>query len=137
MRALLFSLAASLAAATAITPNADACFNAIQPEVLGVSDHFGRGAFVVLDAPAPASVQWRQLWPHSYDSTSIADAPALVAPVEVVLIGTSGTRSIKTSRVVYLRPAWGFDGKAHLALEVDLAKGERLMNARLAGRMLM
>jgi hypothetical protein len=127
-------LAASLVALAASLPlhHADACGRMEAPHMFAVSQHYNHHTFVVLDEAAPADAKWRQLWPDSYDYTRIADAPALDAPMELTLLGPSGTRVVTTTKRVYLEDSFG-DRTPHVALEVDVDDEEQF-DVAIAGR---
>jgi hypothetical protein len=135
MRFLPHLLAAVLATTTLSAQVASACggsyvdFNPA-PRVLAVSTHHlnpgGPGprndrAFVVLaqSSDAVSNDDWDFIAPRTFDATQLAVLSPLATPMEVTLVGPSGTRVVKTKQQVALRR--GLTGKQQrLALEVPL-----------------
>jgi hypothetical protein len=125
-------LIAAAVASLMPTPNAEACGGygdfLPTPSVMVVSSHAARAnpsagfrqrSFVVFGQDAEAAqLSWRRLAVHSYDSTEIAAMKRLESPVELTIVGETGTRVVKTSRQVALRGSWQFEG-AKLAVEID------------------
>jgi len=132
MRTPLLIAAVAGLASLMPTPNAEACGGYGEflptPTVMVVSSHAARAnpsagfrqrSFVVFGQEAAAAkLSWRRLAEHSYDSTEIAAMKRFATPVELTLVGATGTRIVKTSRQVALRGSWQFDG-AKLGVEVD------------------
>lgn len=132
MRTLLIAAAAALSAMP--SSRADACGGYVrEPQVLVVSTHHlpraeggaRRRMFVILDERAPEGLAWTRLAPGSYDDAKIASAPPLAEPMEVTLVGPSGTRTVKLRERVYLASSWQWR-QPTAALEVEPAPGEEL-----------
>ena len=128
-------LALSLTALAAVIPanHADACGPMPAPHMLAISHH-GHHTFVVLDEAAPKDANWRQLFPDSYDYTRIADAPDLEAPVELTLLGRSGTRVVTATHRVFLDDAWTVPMQRHVAFEVEGLDNQDWFEVAVVGR---
>lgn len=132
MRNLLIALAAVIAVPAMPAAPAEACGPyMMEPEVMPVSTHFTfrddgggrRRTFVILGNSAPEGLAWTPLAPRSYDTTQIAAAPLLDAPVELTLVGPSGMRTVKLRKQVYLAASWRWQEPVS-ALEVEVGEQE-------------
>jgi hypothetical protein len=85
--------------ALAFAPPADAC-GPVPPRVYLMSSyrHYtSHGHTLVrLAQPVNGAPAWQQADPMSYDSTAIAPASPLAAPMTVTLVGEHGTREVRT-----------------------------------------
>jgi hypothetical protein len=147
MRFLPHLLAAVLATTTLTTQIAAACGGYADfkpaPRVLAVSSHsivdtkqhWTRRAFVVLEQSIEADDSaWKWLAPYTYDPTHILTIGRLAKPMEVTLVGPSGTRVVKADQQVALSRSWhiGHEQK-RIALEVPVAERDQFTVA-IAGR---
>lgn len=147
MRFLPPLLAALLATTTITTSVAFACGDPRPvdpaPRVLAVSTHGFVGtherwthrAFVVLEKSIDADDSaWKWLAPATYDATHILMMSRLATPMELTLVGPSGTRVVKADKQVALSRTWGIGvGQKRLALEVPVGNRDRFSVA-IAGR---
>ena len=61
-----------------------------------------------------------------YDSSRIAPAPELATPIQLTLLGPSGTRVVTATQQVYFDDAWDLDQRGgHRALEIKTDRMER------------
>jgi hypothetical protein len=147
---LLTTLAAALALSTSLTAtttrSADACggrYEPPAPRMLLVSSHgihhgprWSTRAFAVLETGVElgANPKWQPLAPMTYDATRILPLSRLAKPMELTLVGSSGTRVVKTDKQHALSQDFhiGFD-QTRAALELPVKRNERFTIA-LAGR---
>lgn len=147
MRILPQLLVTVFATTTLTTEIAAACGDYVQvdpaPRVLAISTHYvldgersTNRAFVVLERSIEPQrdKQWDLLAPGTFDTTRFLVLPRLASPMEVTLVGPSGTRLVQTDKQVALAGGWqiGFD-QTRVALEVPVQANEQFAVA-IAGR---
>ena len=130
MRTLL--LAALFVSAVTPSRDAEACGNyRPEPQVFRLSSHTifdgarsHRRTFVLVPsqtAPEEGLV-WRQMSPHSFDRTEIADGKALANPITFTLVGPAGTKVVAATKQAFLSRPWEME-KGIGALEVPALDG--------------
>lgn len=132
-------LFAALALAAALpSHDADACGPYIpEPQVFALSSHgLTSGAtrtFVVLGEATPdTSTHWRQLAPGTFDPARIVPAGRLAQPMQMTLVGPSGTRTVTARKRVYLTRTLEFSDP-RTAVEIDPGRDEDGFQVALAG----
>jgi hypothetical protein len=146
MRLISSVLVTALAATTLSTSIAAACGGYVRvdpaPYTLGVTTHglmekgkWTQRGFVVLDQKVELDAKaWKRLAPGTYDGTHIAFVAPREQPLELTLLGPSGTRVIKTAKQVALSRSWQIStDQSRLALEIPALKDAQFTIA-LIGR---
>ncbi len=124
---LLAPVLATLAIAT-LRP-ADACGPyGSEPKLMRLTGHHGREAsrsFVLLDQPVPNAdkLAWKQLAPGTYDPAAVVDTADLERPMDMTLIGPSGTRVVSSKERVFLSRTF-VSNEPSVALEISAPKGQ-------------
>jgi hypothetical protein len=135
MRLISSVLVTALAATTLSTSIAAACGGYVDvdpaPYTLSVTTHglmengkWTQRGFVVLEQQVELEAKaWKQLAPGTFDGTRIAFVAPREKPLELTLLGPSGTRVITTAKQVALSHSWkiGTD-QSRLALEIPAIK---------------
>ena len=147
MRLLPSLLSALLVSATVTSQVAFACGGYSDfkpaPRVLALSNHgvlkhdrWSHRSFIVLEDAAQVDdkSRWEMLAPGTYDPASIISLAPLATPLEVTLVGASGTRVVKTDKQVVLGQTWHIGwGQARVALEVPTGEKDQFSIA-IVGR---
>jgi hypothetical protein len=138
MRTTTLLLASVSALVAGLSTDADACGSYVPtPRVLQVATPFMRGegqrpmTFVLTGEAPTGKPAWTRIAPGTYDYTEVADAPDLARPMEVTLLGPSGTRLVSTARRSFIQHSF-VTHKPSAALEIEVKRGE--FTIALAGR---
>ncbi|MBS1120068.1 MAG: hypothetical protein H6Q90_2296 [Deltaproteobacteria bacterium] len=118
----------------------DAC-GYLEPRTFLVSTHHIPGigtpgrtrTFAVLGEPAPRDATWQLLAPAGYDTTRIADAAPLDAPLTLTLLGPSGARVVSSARRAFLWSSMQFAPSAVLELDAEAAHTRVALAGSLPG----
>lgn len=145
MRTLLLAIAfTSAALCLPPPPSADACGDyAMSPRVYTIATYRGVGedgaailrTFVLLwETEAPQGLAWSRVAPRSYHTTMVAHAAFLDQPMELTLVGPSGSRTVQLRKQVFIAPS-PTAGRPWIALEVALQPREQYKLAIAGGEL--